>query len=111
MFCLKSSSRIREFLIKIVEWPWFNRVVLILILLNCCFLVLDDPVCKCLTNTCTEAEQYLRLLYNQWACEYYPARADLLEASEYIFTILFTLEVERSSSDILCSRRLRDLTA
>ena len=41
-----SVNRIpRRWAIKAIEWPWFDRMVLILIVINCCFLAISDPTC------------------------------------------------------------------
>lgn len=93
LYCLPSSSAIREFFIKIVEWPWFNRLILILIVTNCVFLVLEDPVCKCDTDPCSEFENYRRALYMSLDCSNWEQLRDTLLGAEYTFTILFTMEM------------------
>eukprot|EP00961_Rhodomonas_salina_P268532 3628927-Rhodomonas_salina.7 len=93
LFCLESSSMTREFFIKVAEWDWFNRLILILILANCVFLVLDDPVCKCQADTCTGFELYTRALYASLDCGYWDDRKAVLQYAEWAFTGMFTLEM------------------
>lgn len=93
LFCLQSSSRLRAALIKVVEWHWFNRAILFLIVTNCCFLVLEDPVCKCESEQCTEAELFTRTVYQGLDCSGWGALNQFLQIAEYIFTGLFTVEM------------------
>uniref|UniRef100_A0A7S3D7M4 Uncharacterized protein n=2 Tax=Palpitomonas bilix TaxID=652834 RepID=A0A7S3D7M4_9EUKA len=44
IFTEKNSCRIA--LNKVVNWKWFDRAVLLLILSNCVFLALSDPLCE-----------------------------------------------------------------
>ncbi|EKX46067.1 hypothetical protein GUITHDRAFT_55688, partial [Guillardia theta CCMP2712] len=84
---------VRESLIKFSEWPWFNRAILLLILLNCCFLVLEDPVCRCETPVCSESDKYIRLLYYRRDCEDWPTTERMLLVTEIFFTSCFTAEM------------------
>ena len=95
LFCLESSSSIRELCIKVVEMPVFSGTVLILIAVNCIFLALDEPLCK---NTGayekeTQNDLYQRMLYQQLDCSWWPAMSKALDASEIFFTVAFTLEM------------------
>jgi len=94
LFCLDPSNPFRERMIRIAEWDKFNRFVLGLILLNCVFLVLDDPVCKCATLVCTQQEVYRQMMYwkNYSDCDSWPFLESVLNQSEVVFTILFTCE-------------------
>ena len=40
---LSTDSCIRKSVIRFIEWPWFDRVVLVLICLNCTFLAVQGP--------------------------------------------------------------------
>lgn len=99
LFLFSGGSKIREVLIKIVEWPIFDRLVLLLIVCNCVFLMLDDPVCRCTlmdeaTGGCQmQSEMYKRMLFLGKNCDNWPATNDFLAASEYVFTALFTVEL------------------
>ncbi|EKX44430.1 hypothetical protein GUITHDRAFT_72189, partial [Guillardia theta CCMP2712] len=78
LFCLESSSSIREAFIKIAEWEWFNRTVLGFIILNCILLVLDDP----------------RIFYTRLGdCSSWSNVQPLLQVTEYLFTCLFSMEM------------------
>ncbi len=80
--------------IKLVEWPTFDKVILFLIAFNCVVLTLDDPICKCTGNDiCLPSDYFLRSLYAGWDCSPWPTTKKLLDASEVIFTSLFTAEV------------------
>jgi len=39
LFCLDNTNSFRGLMIKLIEWPWFDRIILIVILLNCCISV------------------------------------------------------------------------
>lgn len=99
LFLFSGGSKIREVLIKIVEWPVFDRLVLLLIICNCVFLMLDDPVCRCTamddaTGGCQmQSEMYKRMLFLGKNCDNWSATNDFLGVSEYVFTALFTLEL------------------
>ena len=92
--CLEPSNSLRELMIRIAEWDKFNKFVLGLIVLNCIFLMLDDPVCKCATLVCTEQEKYRQMMYwNMYQnCDDWPMYEYVLNKSEIVFTILFTAE-------------------
>lgn len=98
LFFFSSSSKIREILIKVVEWPIFDRLVLLLICVNCIFLILDDPICRCdklgPDGRCvSEAEMYKRMLFATHKCDMWPQTDAFLGVSEYVFTALFTAEL------------------
>ena len=44
LFCLDNTNSFRGLMIKLIEWPWFDRVILIVILLNCCISVSSQPL-------------------------------------------------------------------
>ena len=96
--CLESSSHIRERLIQLVEWPVFNRTIIVFIILNCVALTLEDPVCKCSGvseqgSFCKESEKYLQLLYaHQRTCELWPEYERVLFVLEIFFTVCFAAE-------------------
>ncbi|KAJ1469859.1 Ion transport protein-domain-containing protein [Baffinella frigidus] len=95
LFCLESSSSIREVCIKIVELPAFNATVLILIIVNMIFLIMSNPLCK---NTgsyeaLTQQDQYQRMLYSNLDCSGWEALRETINVSEDFFTIAFTLEM------------------
>ncbi len=94
LFCLESSSTLRENVIKFVEWPIFNGFILLLIGLNCLFLMLEHPLCKCEEDPfCTEFEKYQKILSLGIDCSGWPAVNEMLIIIEVIFTILFTAEM------------------
>eukprot|EP00960_Hanusia_phi_P041825 755164-Hanusia_phi.AAC.7 len=94
LFCLESSSAIREKFIKIAEWEWFNRTVLGFIILNCILLVLDDPVCSCSAVVCVENDYFKRVFYTRLGdCSSWQNIQPLLQVTEYLFTCLFSLEM------------------
>eukprot|EP00960_Hanusia_phi_P047240 758314-Hanusia_phi.AAC.5 len=94
LFCLESSSLIREKLIVLTEWPWFNRFILFIILLNCVLLVIDNPVCSCQGNVCLEYEIYSRIVYTRLgSCSDWNKIQNVLQVFEYLFTALFTAEM------------------
>ncbi|KAJ1473110.1 hypothetical protein T484DRAFT_3646669 [Baffinella frigidus] len=94
LFCLESSSTLRESVIKFVEWPVFNGVILLLIGLNCIFLTLEHPLCKCTNDpVCTEQEYYIRMLSMGLDCTLWPTVLQILNVTELMFTALFTMEM------------------
>ena len=42
-FLLPTDNPVRRVFIDFVEWPWFDRTVLLLICLNCAFLAVQGP--------------------------------------------------------------------
>mmetsp|Transcript_8879 Transcript_8879/g.23151 ORF Transcript_8879/g.23151 Transcript_8879/m.23151 type:complete len:1940 (-) Transcript_8879:70-5889(-) len=93
LFCLVSSSQVREAFINVAEARWFSFASLSAILVNCVFMVYEDPVCTCSGTVCTEAEHYKRLLYKK-DCTYWDENLrNYMAESELVFTILFTLEM------------------
>jgi hypothetical protein len=63
---LSLDHPVRQRFIALVEWPWFDRVVLLLILLNCVGMAMRDPIAVA------------------------PAAWEL--PAEWVFTVAFTLE-------------------
>ena len=89
--------------IKLVEWPVFDKIVLFLIAFNCIVLTVDDPICKCANiDECSQWDYYSQSLYS-WDCSNWPTTKALLDASELIFTSLFTAEVRTEHSITLAS--------
>ena len=41
--CITPTNPIRRAFISLIEWPWFDRFVLLLIILNCSFLAMQGP--------------------------------------------------------------------
>ena len=84
LYCLESSSTVRERVIKFTELPMFNAAILFLIILNCVTLIFEDPVCACsgtpeqpnrggvANAACRESEMYSRLLYQTRTCDSWP---------------------------------------
>ena len=74
--CLFSVSHpIRRWAIQAIEWKWFDRIVLFLIVTNCVFLAITDP-------TCPEG------------CSHRNPNIDaLLFYAEFVFCVLFTVEM------------------
>jgi len=95
LFCLESSSSIRELCIKLVELPAFTYLVLVLILTNCCFLLLEQPLCKATGpfEVETQNDLYQKMLYVNLDCSGWPALKHTLDVSETFFTVAFTLEM------------------
>ena len=42
-FLLSTDHPLRRTFIDVIEWPWFDRAVLLLICLNCAFLAVQGP--------------------------------------------------------------------
>ena len=94
LFFLESSSRVREAFIKVAEANWFSALSLGAILVNCIFMVFDDPVCTCAKmDKCTEAENYQRLLYNTDCAVWDNSLKYVMARSEEVFTALFGAEM------------------
>lgn len=93
LFFLDSSSAIREGFIKIAEARWFSIMSLSAILVNCIFMVYDDPVCSCTKDVCNEAEKYRRLLYLRDCRPWDSSLKSITAFSEMVFTTLFTVEM------------------
>ena len=57
--------------------------------------VVEDGICKCkgFQGKCAEDEKYNRLLYVTKECEYYPDVERVINDSDRIFLIIFTLEL------------------
>ena len=92
LFCLSPAQPLREKMVKLAEWDFFNNAVLFLIALNCIFLILENPVCKCAKQgECTEQEVYRQDLLMA-DCTHWPQTEMILTQSELIFTVLFTVE-------------------
>jgi hypothetical protein len=82
--------------IKLVEWPIFDQVILFLIGVNCVLLTIDDPICKCAnSDQCVPWDAYNIALYGNGsiACSNWPTIKAILDLTEIIFTSLFTAEV------------------
>ena len=106
LYCLQSSSPIRERLIKLIELPLFSNTILFLIILNCVTLALDDPICRCtgvegqpagkglVVLGCKESERYKQMVHQRVDfCEIWGNTELFLLFSEYFFTVVFTIEV------------------
>uniref|UniRef100_A0A7S3DJI7 Calcium-channel protein CCH1 n=1 Tax=Palpitomonas bilix TaxID=652834 RepID=A0A7S3DJI7_9EUKA len=50
LFCLSPLNPFRLKLVQFVEWKWFDRTVLFLIVANCVFLAMADPLCEGFAN-------------------------------------------------------------
>ncbi len=80
-----------------MEWPIFDQIILFLIGVNCVLLTIDDPVCKCAnSDQCVPWDSYNLALYSSTECSNWPTIKAILDASEVIFTSLFTAEVLRA---------------
>ena len=42
-FCLTTNSSLRRVFIDFIEWPWFDRFILLLIVVNCTTLAIQGP--------------------------------------------------------------------
>ena len=69
------SHPVRRFAIDAIEWVWFDRIVLLLIVINCVFLAITDPTCP---DGCSHRD---------------PKVDAVLMYAEYIFCSLFTAEM------------------
>lgn len=67
---LHLPGRIRSGFRRLLQWPWFDRVVLVAILVNCVFLALDEP-----------------------GVQHDAARMHMLDVAEVFFAVFFTLEM------------------
>jgi hypothetical protein len=84
----------REKVIKLIEWPIFDKIILFFIAVNCILLTIDDPVCKCANSEqCLARDSYNLALYSSTECANWPTIKAILDASEIVFTALFTAEV------------------
>jgi hypothetical protein len=98
LFCLPSSNFIRAIMIQTTELQIFNTFILICILLNCLFLVLDQPICGCHNPMgCSTREIYRQMLFTNGFsttgyCSNWTDTDNLLSASEIFFTIVFAAE-------------------
>ena len=74
--------------------PLFNNCIITAIVINCIFLLWEDPVCNCelQSDHCTEAELFRRMLFAGNDCSYWPERERMLSISETFFMVLFTVE-------------------
>jgi len=79
-------------MIQMVELDLFNRVILLLIILNCVFLVLDDPACRCADKDCTQREIYRKMLFTTGDCRNWTHTEIMLDGTEKFFTIVFAVE-------------------
>ncbi|KAL0023530.1 hypothetical protein WJX79_008642 [Trebouxia sp. C0005] len=81
-FCVFArTSPVRKLAIQIVENPWFNRLVLAIIMANCVFLAIANPQCD------TEVE-----IANNPECAGNPKWQRIIDAN-YFFTAAFSIEV------------------
>lgn len=69
------SHPVRRFAIDAIEWVWFDRIVLLLIVINCVFLAITDPTCP---DGCSHRD---------------PKVDAVLMHAEYAFCALFTAEM------------------
>ena len=92
------NRRPRRWAIQAIEWPWFDRIVLILIVINCCFLAMADPTCALERENCAQAcGQVLSSppLHGRCpnGCSHRdPDMASVLDTAELVSCILFTAE-------------------
>lgn len=69
LYVFSERSRFRRSVWRLIKWPWFDRVVMFAILLNCVFLAMYDPMSP--PNS-------------SWNL--------MLDSAEYFFTAIFTIE-------------------
>ena len=43
LFCLKLDNRLRQTCCMLIEWRWFDRIILSIIATNCIFMAMEDP--------------------------------------------------------------------
>ena len=75
LFLFPVSHPVRRFAIQAIEWKWFDRIVLLLIVTNCVFLAITDPTCP---DGCSHRN---------------PKVDAVLMYAEYVFCVLFTVEM------------------
>uniref|UniRef100_A0A6T8D018 Ion transport domain-containing protein n=1 Tax=Cryptomonas curvata TaxID=233186 RepID=A0A6T8D018_9CRYP len=93
LFYFTSSSKLREKVIKLVEWPVFDKIILFLIAVNCAILIFDDPICRCASSDqCVPWDYYQQSFYS-WDCSAWKTTKAVLSASENLFTSLFAAEM------------------
>jgi hypothetical protein len=94
----------REKVIKLVEWPVFDKIILFLIAVNCAILIFDDPICRCASSDqCVPWDLYQQSFYS-WDCSAWRTTKAVLSASENVFTSIFAAEVcALSLAHPLCS--------
>ena len=54
-FILKPDNLLRTWACALIKWPWFNRFVLAMILLNCASLAATNPMCD---NECDKTSRW-----------------------------------------------------
>ncbi len=82
----------REKVIKLVEWPVFDKIILFLIAVNCAILIFDDPICRCASSDqCVPWDYYQQSFYS-WDCSAWKTTKAVLSSSENFFTSLFAVE-------------------
>ena len=64
-FILKPDNLLRTWACALIKWPWFNRFVLAMILLNCASLAATDPMCN---NECDKTSRWSQVEVGHRAC-------------------------------------------
>ena len=64
-FVLKPDNLLRTWACALIKWPWFNRFVLAMILLNCASLAATNPMCN---NECDKTSRWSQVEdgYQAW---------------------------------------------
>ena len=64
-FILKPDNLLRTWACALTKWPWFNRFVLAMILLNCASLAATNPMCN---NECDKTSRWSQVGDGYPAC-------------------------------------------
>eukprot|EP00794_Sanderia_malayensis_P008910 gene8910-9862_t len=68
--CLRRENFLRKQLINLVQWRWFERFVIVIILFNCAMLAMFDPLDrKCLSRRCQVLEKLEMVVFSFFATE------------------------------------------
>lgn len=78
-FCLGQTTPPRYQCLHLITWPWFERISIFLILLNCVTLALHQP---CMPRTDTESSQNCHTVFYLW-----------LQIADYLVLGFFTIEM------------------
>ena len=78
-FCLRQTAPPRYQCLKLITWPWFERITIFIILLNCVTLALHQP---CVSRTDAESSKDCRTALCIW-----------LQTADYFIFGFFTIEM------------------
>jgi len=90
-FWLEPNTKIRNFLIDLVENQWFDYFILVIIFVNCVFLALDDQP----PAGSSKGDTFFCYIYHIFVIYIivYVFLAVMLEVADIIFTSIFGIEM------------------